>query len=193
MEPPERGESVELDGEWLKDIAEGNRESFDKLYQAYQYRVFRFLIKTVTDTEMAQEISNDVFIEIWKSAKSFKGISKPSTWIFGIAHNWAMKTLGRQKGRTETLDEAWELVDPHQNPEKEFVQATRKEKLQGALQRLNPEHREVMELTYFQGLSYQEISEIVQCPVNTVKTRMFYAKKQLRGVLQRMGIQKNTL
>jgi len=178
----------EPDALWIKQIAEGNREAFEKLYGQYQKRLFRYFMRLVSVTEAAEELTNDVLVEVWKKAGDFRGLSKVSTWIFGIAHHKAMNELRSRKPATLEIEAAANEADPGETPEQSAAQVNLKEKIKRALQALSPEHREVMELTFTNGLSYQEISDIMQCPVNTVKTRMFYAKKQLQEILEKMGV-----
>jgi RNA polymerase sigma-70 factor (ECF subfamily) len=188
MEVDSTDTSRDRDALWLKQIAGGNREAFEKLYGEYQKRLFRYFMRLVSVTEAAEELTNDVLVEVWKKAGDFRGLSKVSTWIFGIAHHKAMNELRSRKPATLEIEAAANEADPGETPEESAAQVNLKEKIKRALQALSSEHREVMELTFTNGLSYQEISDIMQCPVNTVKTRMFYAKKQLQEILEKMGV-----
>jgi len=133
-------------------------------------------------------VLNDVMLAVWKGAASFDGRSRPSTWIFGIAYHKALKALARRPEEQE--DEDGERPEPVDAEEPEQLAARRE--LAGVLGRalgaLPPEQRAVVELTYYYGLAYQEIAEIVGCPVNTVKTRMFHARRRLRELLPGLGI-----
>jgi RNA polymerase sigma-70 factor, ECF subfamily len=180
----------EPDALWIKQIAEGNRDAFERFYGEYQKRLFRYFMRLVNRSEAAEELTNDVLVEVWKKAGEFRGLSKVSTWIFGIAHYKALNEFRARKPATVEIEMAANEADPGETPEESAAQVNLKEKIKRALQALSPEHREVMELTFTNGLSYQEISDIMQCPVNTVKTRMFYAKKQLQEILDKMGIRK---
>jgi len=97
-----------------------------------------------------------------------------------------------KKPATLDMEAAANEPDPGATPEESAAQTNLKGKIKQALKALSPEHRQVMELTFTNGLSYHEIAEIMQCPVNTVKTRMFYAKKQLQEILGKMGIRRET-
>ncbi len=176
------------DARWIRRIAEGDRDAFEKLYGAYQKRLFRYFMRLVSAVEVAEELTNDVLVEVWKKAAEFRGLSKVSTWIFGIAHHKAMNELRARKPAPLEIAAAAHEADPGATPEENAAQGNLKEKIKRALLGLSAEHREVMELTFTQGLSYQEIAEIMQCPVNTVKTRMFYAKRQLQEILEKMGV-----
>jgi RNA polymerase sigma-70 factor (ECF subfamily) len=173
---------------WFRRIAMGDRGAFEELYQACHGRVYRYLLGVIGDAAMAEEVADDVLFEVWKGAATYRGLSKPSTWIFGIAHH---KALNAMRGRRPALVEVTAMTqvpDPNEGPERSAAREALRRNLAKALEALSPEHREVIQLTFRQGLSYQEIAEIAKCPVNTVKTRMFHAKMRLHGILRSMGV-----
>jgi RNA polymerase sigma-70 factor, ECF subfamily len=181
-------ENVDPELGWIQRIAEGDRDAFEKLYAAYQMRLFRYLLRMVGDTGAAEELTNDTMVAAWKAAGSFKGHSKASTWLFAIARNKALNVLRQRQPVTVEIESAMVVAASAAGPEQSVARAGLHQTLKQALQELSTEHREVMELTFYQELSYQEIAEIIECPVNTVKTRMFYAKKKLQEILERIGI-----
>ena len=194
MQPDEAVTGAESEALWLRRIAGGDRRAFEQLYHAYQRRVAAYLFRLLSDADAAGEVTNDVMVTVWKEAKRFEGRSKPSTWIFGIAHHKALSEL-RRRGRypVADLDEAREAPDGGESPEARMTRAELRTTLKRALQQLSAEHRAVIQLTFFQNLSYKEIAAIQGCPVNTVKTRMFHAKKKLQPILERMAIGSNSV
>jgi RNA polymerase sigma-70 factor (ECF subfamily) len=172
---------------WIHRVAAGDREAFEKLYSVYQRRLFSFLYRLVNEAGAVEELVNDVMVEVWKSASRFRGDAKASTWIFAIAHHVMLNHLRRRKRDSVDLEKAQNVAAPGQNPEVSAIHKGLQGEIHSALGRLSAEHREIVELTFYEGYSYEEISAIVQCPVNTVKTRMFHAKKKLRDTLARMG------
>ncbi len=170
----------------LHQIAGGDFKAFEDLYRIYHRRLFVFLLKLVNEQE-AMELVNDVMYEVWKGAKTFRGNSRVSTWILGIAHHRALNKL-RERRAMEDLEVVETIPDPRENPAAGAEQQNLREKIKQAFRRLSREHREVLELTFYQDRSYQEISRIVGCPENTVKTRMFYAKQRLQEILGQMGM-----
>lgn len=179
-EPPDRDQS------WIAAVAMGDRSAFDELYREYGPRVFRFSYRLIRDQTKAEEVTNDVMLEVWKHAARFEGRSSVSTWIFGIARH---RTLNAVRGKTlhlTAIDEADHVADETMTAEKALDQATIGSALREALNKLSPDHREVLELTFFYELSYKEIAEIANCPENTVKTRMFHAKKRLEPILAKL-------
>ena len=170
-------------------IAAGDQKAFELLFTEYGERVFRYAHRLISDVTKAEEVTNDVMLEVWKTAARFEGRSKVSTWILGITRHLALNAVRRKTLVTVELDDAPALID--ENPSsaaREHDQDVLKQGLKSALGKLSIDHRDVIELTFFHGCTYQEIAEIVGCPENTVKTRMFHARKQLQGLLGVEGL-----
>ncbi len=176
---------MDQDTIWIRKIASGDRASFEELFRAYHRRVFGYIFRMIGETTRAEEITSDVLFEVWKGAVQFGGRSRVSTWIFGIAHHKVIDEIRRRKIETTPLVPD-EFVDPSENPESGAIRESQREHLRATLARLTPEHREVIELAFFQDCSVEEIAGIIQCPASTVKTRMFYARKKLREFLGEM-------
>lgn len=171
----------------INRIASGDLEAFKSLYQSYQKRLFAYSIKMLTDAAAAEELSSDVMLEVWKQAGEFQGRSKLSTWIFGIAHNKALNVLRQKNTRTNVgLDQARITVDERPDPEQSAERRDTLKHLETALGTLSLDHREVVELTFYHEFSYEEIAQIMNCPVNTVKSRMFYAKQKMREAFNQL-------
>ena len=137
---------------------------------------------------LAEEVVNDTMLVVWNRASTFAGRSKVSTWIFGIAYKQAIKRLEREgRRRLERLPEDWESMSGVMSVDSDISKLQLQEMLDKAMQGLSDNHRSVVELTYQFGYSYGEIAEIVGCPVNTVKTRMFHARAQLRRILETLA------
>lgn len=162
----------------LARIAARDSAAMKELYLLYHRRLARFLMRLTTRYELAEEIINDTFWVIWQHAGDFRGASRVSTWILGIAYRRGLKTL-RYAGPPP--------MDPDLATEIGTDEPARQEELHEwvdtALQRLPLEQRTVIELAYHVGHSCEEIATIMQCPVNTVKTRMFHARRKLRTLL----------
>lgn len=170
-------------------IAAGDRQAFELLFNEYGERVFRYAHRLISDVTKAEEVTNDVMLEVWKTAARFEGRSKVSTWILGIARHLALNAVRRKTLDTVEMDDAPEIADQDlTSGALEHDRDVLKESLTDALGRLSTDHRDVIELTYFHGLTYPEIAEVVGCPENTVKTRMFHARKQLQGFLRSAGL-----
>ena len=160
-------------------IAAQDQAAFAELYGIYRRRLARFLSRFLASPGMIDEVINDVMFIVWQDASRFELRSKVSTWIFGIAWRRALKALERQKRGVAPVEPPAEVL----RPDDAVSALENRQWLDRALDRLAPEQRLVVELTFFVGCSYQEIAEIADCPVNTVKTRMFHARHRLRDIL----------
>ena len=162
-------------------------EAFRTLFDRYYALVYRFILRIVRRPELAEEAASDSFLEVWRGAGRFRGESRVSTWIYGIAHHKALNALrGLRGSRHVDLEDAEEKADPAQDPHMAAEEWQRRGWVRKALARLTAEHRTVVELAFYHGLAYAEIARVVGCPENTVKSRMFYAKKKLGQSLAAM-------
>ena len=172
----------------LERIAAGDRRDFEKLYRAYYPRLFGYLFRLIRDVGAVEETLNDVMLAVWRQAGQFRGDSRVSTWIFGIAYRQAMRSV-RKKTSQPVLVEPEDHLLPidTRDAEKETLESELRLTLNAALEQLTPEHRAVVELTYYYGYSYADIGRIVGCPENTVKTRMFHARRKLRKLVPELA------
>ena len=169
----------------LKQIAEGDRDAFTELYKIFQPRLIKFCSRMLkNDIALAADMTDEAMIEVWKSAGTFSGLSQPSTWIHSIAR---FRMIGYLRKNREILQddnfEQLNIEDTDLLPEEEMVITERNEQLVETIGKLSEKHREVIELVYFRELSIREISEMLSVSENTVKTRMFYARKHLKAIL----------
>lgn len=172
----------------LSAVAAQDRDAFDRMYRDYYPRLMDFLARIVGHGGLAEEVVNDTMFVVWNRASTFAGRSKVATWIFGIAYKQAIKRLEREgRRRLERLPEDWESMSGVMSVDSDISKLQLQEMLDKAMQGLSDNHRSVVELTYQFGYSYGEIAEIVGCPVNTVKTRMFHARTQLRRILETLA------
>jgi len=183
--------SDESDRLLLNRITEGDRDAFQVLYEAYYHPLRRFIGRIVGLHDLAQEGVNDVMLVVWRNGASFTGRSKVRTWIMGIAYRKALKlraTSSRWTSRFKGVDfDSW--IEHSEVPSEPSGDGDLRRVLQQGLDRLSPEQRAVVELTYFDGCSYEEIAAIAGCPINTVKTRMFHARAKLRRLLPALGME----
>jgi RNA polymerase sigma factor (sigma-70 family) len=166
----------------LGRIVEGNLQAFNALYRIYFPRLKRFLDRMTRSAALIEEIVNDTMLVVWQKAATYNGTCKVSTWIFSIAYRKALKAIERLDDPV-AMEFEEVLLETHAHPEEEMHQRQRQRCVGRALDALPVEQRMVVNLTYFHGLGYQEIAETMDCPVNTVKTRMFHARNRLRSLL----------
>ena len=170
------------DAELIARIRERDVRAFEILYRKYFGRLSRFLMNLIHRPQLVEEVLNDTMMVVWNKPDAFAGSSKLSTWIFGIAYRKAMKALRRWDQPVEDPDldvRVSEEPGPDQQAGLEQIQA----RLATAMKGLSADHRSVVDLTYFQGFAYAEIAAIMGCPVDTVKTRMFHARRHLKRML----------
>lgn len=165
----------------LLRIAAGDRAAFESLYRCYFPRLARFLRRMLLRPHLVEEVLDDAMMVVWRKASSFNGQSKVSTWIFAIAYRRALKSHARFDDPLEFDGDTVDESSPP--PEEHFARLELGAALDRALQGISAEQRAVVELTYFHGCRYQEIAQIMACPVETVKTRMFHARRRLRAAL----------
>lgn len=170
------------EAELLHRVGTGDRRAFEILYRLYHPRLARFLSRQLKTFDLVEEVLNDTMLTLWRSPDSFSGASKLSTWLFSIAYRKAL----RARGRFDEPVEDYRSEDrPSEQADSEEVLSRRQSSavLRKAVATLSPDHRAVVDLTYFHGFGYKEIAEIMCCPVDTVKTRMFHARRRLKAAL----------
>ena len=167
--------------ELLRQVAAGDRTAFKELYLIYHRRLARFLMRMTSRHDLIEEVINDTLWTVWLKAGDFRGDSLVSTWIVGITYRRALKALRRHGTARPMLIEDVAVAPDVQ------LEAENREWLGLALAELPLEQRMVMEFSYLMGHSCEEIAQIMQCPVNTVKTRMFHAREKLRRSLPRLA------
>ena len=163
-------------------IAGGDLQAFEKLYRIYQPRLSRFLTTLLKRPQLIEEVLDDTMMVVWQTSANFRGSSKPSTWIFAIAYRKAHKAKARWPEPVEDPENDTR-VSEEPGPDEELHQQRLRAALMKAMDQLSPDHRAVVDLTYFHGMGYREIAEIVGCPVDTVKTRMFHARRRLKQAM----------
>lgn len=175
------------DKELLQGIVEQNEKAMEQFYHRFSSLVYRFALRSLKAPMDASEIVNEVMMEVWRKAATFQHQSSVKTWLLSITHHKAVD-LVRKNVRHDHEDEALlvDIADPH-CPLTELDQAASNEKhVKQCLSQLSDGHRQVVELTFYEELSYPEISELINVPAGTIKTRMMHAKRQLFICLQRL-------
>ncbi len=179
------GASAARETELITRIAHGDRRAFEELYNLYHRRLARFLTRLTRRYDVAEEVINDTFWIVWKKAGAFRGESQPSTWILGIAYRRARNAF-RSAARAGSPENLEILPEPLTSDEPMRTEELRDWLVQ-ALAHLPVEQRLAVELCYELGYSCEEISAIMGCPVNTVKTRLFHARAKLQKLLPVLG------
>jgi RNA polymerase sigma-70 factor (ECF subfamily) len=184
-EPTYRGAaSAAREKDLIAKIADGDRKAFEELYYLYHRRLARFLTRLTRRYDLAEEVVNDTFWVVWRKAGTFRGDSQPSTWILGIAYRKARNAFRATARLAEKNLQVEQLPLTDETPaDTEEL----RDWLGRALAELPVEQRLAVELCYELGHSCEEIATIMDCPVNTVKTRLFHARAKLQRLLPQLA------
>jgi RNA polymerase sigma-70 factor (ECF subfamily) len=184
----ERAAAETSDGSLIAAITDGDKHALKLLFTRHNVRVYRFALRFTGNSSTAEDIVNEVFLDVWRKAAGFEGKSQVTTWLLAIARNKAFSISRRSS--EEQLDDGFAstIADSADNPEESTDKNGCCSILQLCLTRLSAAHREVIDLVYYHEKSVAEVSAIVGVPETTVKTRMFYARKRLAELLGANGI-----
>jgi RNA polymerase sigma-70 factor (ECF subfamily) len=182
--------ATETDRALVDRVAKGDRAAVRLLFMRHHARIYRFVARQTGSEMMADDIANEVFLELWKQAPSFEGRSEVSTWLLGIARFKALSSLRKKKEDWIDDDAAAEIADGADTPEVVTMKEDKAAALRRMINALPEEHRTVIDLAYYHGQSVTEIGEVLDIPVATVKTRMFYARKKLGEALKAAGYER---
>lgn len=174
----------------MERISQGDQQAFSQLYLRYQPKLVKYCSRVLRDDiAQAADLVDEAMFDVWRSAENFAGRSKVSTWIYSIARNkmvsWLRKTSEVTLEDESILDA---MIDPAADPHEELALDDMKQQLLRLMDQLTEEHREVIRLTYFEDKSVKEVAIVLDISENTVKTRMFYARKRLAQLLEKAGI-----
>ena len=167
-------------------VKAGDMAAFAAFYKLYYPRLFRFIQRIVShQPDTVEEVIQETLLVVWQKPESFNHSCKLSTWVFGIAYHKALQAVASHARHDHAdVDLLPELADSTANPAQ---QSETEDWLRCALAILPQEQRLVLELTFYHGLPYQDIAIILNCPENTVKTRMFHARKKLQAFAKNQG------
>ncbi|WP_027533195.1 sigma-70 family RNA polymerase sigma factor [Bradyrhizobium sp. WSM3983] len=172
----------------LESIADGNRTSMHILYCRHNVRVYRFILRIVRDATTAEDLVSQVFLDVWRTAGQFQGRSQVSTWLLSIARFKALTAMRQRRFEDIDQEDVRQIPDGRDTPETSLDRSDTSAILRACVQKLSPAHREIITLVYYHEKSVEEVGQIIGIPQSTVKTRMFYARKQLADLLKGCGV-----
>jgi RNA polymerase sigma-70 factor (ECF subfamily) len=188
--PAVRPPSVEfdVDQEIVAQFRSGDRDAFAKLVQKYQSRVLTLATRILDNRSEAEDVAQDIFVKVFQSLHEFRGASRFSTWLYRITVNHCLNYIRRRARQQQTLvaaePEEWMQESPTSNPHRTLEQKERWALVQAKLQVLSPEYRTILLLRDFEGLSYEEIADVLQLESGTVKSRLHRARTELKALLE---------
>ena len=169
------------DGQLVAAAIAGRSEAFGTLVERYERAIYHLCLRTMRDPEEARDCAQEAFFKAFRSLRTFKPGSKFSTWIFSIAYHACCDRLGRRKRYTD--DELPERADPGPGPAQIAERNDEAQALRAAISELPEKYRTVITLYHLQGRQYEEIAQVLDLPMGTVKTHLFRAKELLRKAL----------
>jgi RNA polymerase sigma-70 factor, ECF subfamily len=175
------------DASLIRRIALGDKAALQELFIRHHIRVYRFILRLLGNTAVAEELTSEVFLDVWRQP-TFECRVAVSTWILAIARYKAL-TARRHRSREQCVEIPMEAIeDPTDDPEQMIQKKNRADILRRYLAELSVEHREIVDLVYYHERSVEEAATILGIPKNTVKTRMFYARRRLAHMLTEAGM-----
>ncbi len=189
---------IESDEDLMMKVKEDKDElAFERLVQRHRKSLLNFVYRFIGDQDIAEDVSQDVFLKLWSNADTYLPMARFTTFLYTIAKNLCLNILAKIKSspqmqsindiilKSDSDQEIQnELADSVNQPDQEVLSTEIKNKIKEAIGKLSPEHRLVFILTEYHGLSYQEVANIVQCPVGTVASRKNTAVKHLKRYLE---------
>lgn len=169
-----------------KRLAARDETALHELYAEYGKRLFAYALRLTNDQAVAEDVVQDVLIVVWHTAARYRGEGRFIAWLLGIVHHTAMNAI--RHSSIPISDEMEETLPCNSlPPEKQTQRNEQGEWVRQGLGSLDPDHRAVLELVFYQGLSLEEISRVCQIPLGTVKSRLAYARQHLKGILIRQN------
>jgi RNA polymerase sigma-70 factor (ECF subfamily) len=181
-------EQGETEAHLLEAVSQGDQAAFERIYHEYEKRVYQYVGTLLNNSSLAEDVVGETMMAVWRGAGTFSGTSRVSTWILGIARHKAMDALRKlvAQQREIDLEHAAEVADPRKQPCEELQRKQLEGVVGRALATLTQQHQEILRLVFYEELSYEDIGQMLSIPINTVKTRVYYAKEQLRKQLSHL-------
>jgi RNA polymerase sigma-70 factor (ECF subfamily) len=172
------------DDQLIMQVASADTVALEALFTRHQTRIFRFIARIVRDEAAAEELTNEVFVDVWRHASGYGGRPSVTIWLLSIAHNRAVSALRKRREEPSADKRAAILRDDADDPEVVVQKADKDRLLRQCIDALPTEYREIVDLVYYHELSVSEAGAVVGIPEGTVKTRMFNARKRLSELLK---------
>lgn len=179
------------DEQLMLRLKSGDRQAFNALVERYRDRMVSYAYRMVGSSELAQDVAQETFVRVYKSAATFRDDGRFSPWVYKIASNVCLSERSRRAKEALNIDFET-LQDTHDSGvfvEDQVMAKLTAERLSSGINKLTAQHKTVLVMHVYQGLTYVEIGEALGIPTGTVKSRLFYAIRKLRDVLEQANIQ----
>ncbi|PKN98770.1 MAG: hypothetical protein CVU42_11170 [Chloroflexi bacterium HGW-Chloroflexi-4] len=167
-------------------LTAGDETALHELYAEYGKRLFAYALRLTNDHAKAEDVVQDVLVTVWRTAYRYRGEGRFIAWLLGIVHHTAMNAI---RHTSIAISDAMEdtIASNTLPPENLTQRNMQSEWVKQGLESLDSDHRAVLELVFYQGLSMEEIAKVCQIPLGTVKSRLSYARQKLKGILIRQN------
>ena len=172
----------------VERIAGGDKLAMQVLFARHRTAIYRWLLRFVGNETVAEDLVSDVFLDVWRQAGRFEGRAAVSTWLLSIARFKALTAMRQRRHEDIDQEDVLEIADEADTPEASLDRSNTSAILRACVAKLSPAHREIINLVYYHEKSVEEAGAIIGIPQSTVKTRMFYARKQLADLLKGAGV-----
>lgn len=176
----------ETDSSLVKKCANGDKLAFEALVERYERPIYNIAYRVMNNSEDAMDITQNIFMKAYQKIDTFDRSRKFFSWLYRIAVNESIN-YSKLKHLTGEIDSDHVIRERGLNPEQKYAQSEMHEDLQNAIESLDFKYRTVIVLKHFQGLSYKEMSEILEIPEKTVKSRLFTGRQLLKNILTERG------
>lgn len=173
----------------LRRVAEGDKAAMHIMFARHRTRVLHFIQRTVRNPGIAEDLVSQVFLDVWRSANRFENRARVSTWLLSIARYKAINSLRERSHENIDRDDVREIADSDDTPEAALDRKQTSGILRQCIARLSPAHRQIIEFVYYRENTPAEVSEMLDIPLATAKSRMFYARKRLARSLVSAGLE----
>ncbi|MFM2399616.1 MAG: hypothetical protein RL341_1773 [Pseudomonadota bacterium] len=172
----------------LAQVANGDQTAFKRLYETASRTIYAFALRRSEDAALAEEIVVDTMVEVWKHPERFRGDAKFSTWLLSIARNKMIDRFRSADPLADDIDDHAETLSAggESDAATQLAQVQDREGVERCMEKLSDDHRQALVLTYYEGMSVNEIAQVQQVPDNTVKTRLFHARQKIKNCLARL-------
>jgi RNA polymerase sigma-70 factor, ECF subfamily len=172
----------------IERIAKGDQLAMRALFARHQTRVYRFVLRLLKNEAAAEDVVSEIFLDVWRQAGQYEGRAAVSTWLLSIARFKALTAMRRRTNLELDDDMMMKVADPADDPERTLQHKDDAAVLRRSVAQLSPTQAEVIDLVYYHGKTVGEAAEVLEIPEATVKTRMFYARKKLRELVEVGGL-----